>query len=183
MSDAIESVSSTERRPIALVTGASAGIGEAIARELAARDHDLVIVARDSARLDTLARELSASYGGAVEVLAADLGDASQLAKVEARVADGERPLDVVVNNAGFGTSGEFHMLDIEREEAEIRLNVLALVRLTHAALGAMVPRGRGGVLNVASLASLQPTARMAVYGATKAFVSSFTQAVHEEVR
>jgi short-subunit dehydrogenase len=176
-------ISPQPARPTALVTGASAGIGEAIARELAARGNDVVVVARDAARLDTLARELSASYGVEAEVLVADLIDPSQLAKVEARVSDPERPIDVLVNNAGFGTAGDFSTLDVSREESEIRLNVVALTRLTHAALGPMLDRGRGGILNVASLASFQPTAHMAVYGATKAFVSSFTQAVHEEVR
>lgn len=183
MSEADATGSTPRPRPSALVTGASAGIGAAIARELAARGNNLVVVARDTARLDTLARELMASYGGEVEVLGADLIDSSQLAKVEARVADPERPLDVLVNNAGFGTAGDFATLDVEREESEIRLNVVALVRLTRAALEPMLARGHGAILNVASLAAYQPTAHMAVYGATKAFVSSFTQAVHEEVR
>ncbi len=173
----------TSVRPVALVTGASAGIGEALARELAARGNDLVIVARDTGRLDALANQLHSAHGSEVEVIGADLVDPSQLAKVEARLADADRPLDIVVNNAGFGTVGEFHTLPIDGDEREIRLNVVALVRLTHAALGPMVVRGSGGILNVSSLAGFQPTARMATYGATKAFVSSFTQAVHEEVK
>jgi short-subunit dehydrogenase len=173
----------TDPRPVALITGASAGIGDALARELAARGNDLVVVARDTGRLDALAAELHGLHGVDVEVIGADLIDPSQLAKVEARAADADRPLDIVVNNAGFGTVGEFHTMAIDTDEREIRLNVVALVRLTHAALGPMVARGSGGILNVSSLAGFQPTARMATYGATKAFVTSFTQAVHEEVK
>lgn len=170
-------------RPTALVTGASAGIGEAFARRLAAEGHDLVVVARDKARLAALADELENLHGIAVEVLPADLTDRDQLASVEARVADSDRPLDLLINNAGFGTVGTFNTMPVEREEDEIALNVLALVRLTHAALGPMLDRGHGGILNVSSLAGQQATPGMATYGATKAFVTSFTQAVREEVR
>lgn len=167
----------------ALVTGASTGIGEAIARELATRGFDLVVVARDRTRLETLAAELNAQQGTNVEVLAADLTEPSELAKVEARVADGTPAIDVLVNNAGYGTVGEFHTLDVEREQNEVQLNVVALLRLTHAALGPMVARGSGGILNVASIGAFQPIARMATYGATKAFVGSLSQAIHEEVK
>lgn len=174
---------STTTRPVALVTGASAGIGRAFASALADRGHDLVLVARDTERLEALARELGAAYGATAEVLTADLSDPAALGTVEVRIADVDRPIDLVVNNAGFGTSGPFTSLPIEREDQEIRLNVLALVRLTHAALGAQVERGRGGVINVASIAGYQPTPGNATYGATKAFVRSFSQAVHEELK
>jgi short-subunit dehydrogenase len=167
----------------ALVTGASAGIGAAFAARLAARGDGVVLVARDEARLDALAADLSARHGVATEVLAADLTDSAQLATVEARLADRERPIDVLVNNAGFGTNGRFAELDRETESREVGLNVVALVRLTHAALGAMVERRSGAVLNVSSLAGFQPTPGNATYGATKAFVTSFTQSVHEELR
>jgi short-subunit dehydrogenase len=173
----------TNARPVALVTGASSGIGRAFVLALADRGHDLVLVARDTERLEALATELRAAYGAAAEVLTADLSDSAALATVEARVADPDRPVDLVINNAGFGTSGKFAELAIEREEQEIRLNVLALVRLTHAAVKAQVGRGRGGVINVASLAGYQPTPDNATYGATKAYVLSFSQAVHEELR
>jgi short-subunit dehydrogenase len=163
-------------RPVALVTGASAGIGTVFAQRLAADGYDLVLVARDRERLEKLAAELPTD----VEVLAADLTDAADLARVEARCAAG---LDVLVNNAGFGTAGDFAELDVDGEEREIRLNVLALMRLTHAAVGPMVARGSGGILNVSSLAGYQPGPWNATYAATKAFVSSFTQAVHEEVK
>jgi hypothetical protein len=166
-------------RPVALVTGASAGIGEAFAYELAARGHDLVLVARDRDRLDALAARLDAQHGASCEVLAADLTDDEQLAAVEARARD----VDLLVNNAGFGTFGSFYELDLDTEVREIALNVVALVRLTHAAAGAMVARGRGGILNVSSLAGFQPGVTNATYSATKAFVTSFTEALHEELK
>jgi short-subunit dehydrogenase len=167
----------------ALVTGASAGIGAAFASQLAARGHRVVLVARDRDRLATLAADLTARHGAETEVLAADLTDPAQLATVEARLSDRDRPVEVLVNNAGFGTNGRFAELDRDTEAREVNLNVVALVRLTHAALAPMVERGHGGVLNVSSLAGGQPTPGNATYGATKAFVSSFTQSLHEEMR
>src|SRR5258708_17362233 len=165
--------------PVALITGASVGIGEQFARQLSERDHDVVLVARDAARLDALAKEIEGRKGARAEVLVADLTDEAQLAAVEARA----RQVDLLVNNAGFGTFGPFHSLDIETELREINLNVIALVRLTHAAASAMVERGRGGILNVSSLAGFQPGPSNATYGPTKAFVTSFTEAVHEELK
>ena len=100
-----------------------------------------------------------------------------------ARIADAERPIDLVVNNAGFGTTGAFHELDVDRLSDEIGLNVDALTRLTHAALATMVPRRRGWVLNVSSFASFQPAPRLAVYAATKAYVTSLSESLHEEVK
>jgi len=170
-------------RPIALVTGASAGIGNAFAHGLAQQGHDLVVVARDTARLDALAKELGAAHGTVTDVLGADLSDPVQLAIVEARLADAERPVELLVNNAGFGTVGHFKDLPIDREVQEIALNVVALTRLTHAALPNMLERRTGGVLNVASIAAYQPTPGNATYGATKAFVHSLSQGIHEELR
>jgi uncharacterized protein len=167
----------------ALVTGASAGIGTAFATQLAARGDGVVLVARDRDRLDALAGVLAGSHGVATEVLVADLTDPDQLASVEARLGDRDRPIDVLGNNAGFGTNGRFAELDRDTEAREIGLNVVALVRLTHAAVAPMIERGSGGVLNVSSLAGGQPTPGNATYGATKAFVTSFTQSLHEEVR
>jgi uncharacterized protein len=167
----------------ALVTGASAGIGEAFAQELASRDHDLVLVARRADRLEAYAARLIAAHGVDVEVLAADLGAPEGIATVVTRIADASRPVDLLVNNAGIGTSGSFWELPIDGEVATIQLNVVALVELTHAALGTMVPRNRGGVINVSSLGAYQPVPFNATYGATKAFVSSFTNAVCEELR
>ena len=166
-------------RPVALVTGASSGIGEAFARALAARGHDLVVVARTEAALRSLADSVSVD----VEVLAADLATEDGVAAVEARLRSGDRPVDLLVNNAGFGTTGKFAELPIDEEDKEIRLNVLALTRLTGAAVPGMVGRGHGGVVNVASIAAFQPTPGTATYGGTKAYVLSFTQALREELR
>jgi short-subunit dehydrogenase len=116
-------------------------------------------------------------------VLPADLETAEGVASVETRLGDATRPVELLVNNAGFGTSGLFHELPIESEVSEINLNVIAVVRLTRAAVGPMVERGHGGVINVSSVGAYQPTPNSATYSATKAFVSSFTNAVHEELR
>lgn len=166
----------------ALVTGASVGIGHAFAQELAARGHNLVVVARDEARLNDLAKSVAEQHSVNVEVMVADLTDEHALARVEERLRDDAMPIDVLVNNAGFGSFGHFADLDVDVEARMVALNVTALLRLTHAALPGMIARGAGGVLNVSSLAGFQPSARIATYGATKAFVTSFTQAVHEEV-
>ena len=126
-------------RPIAMVTGASAGIGRAFAEQLAARGHDLVVVARDTGRLEALAKELDALHGTSVEVLTADLSGGEGIARAEVRVIDEARPVALLVNNAGFGTVGRFHELPVSREVTEIGLNVVAVARLTHAALPGMV--------------------------------------------
>ena len=136
------------------------------------------MVARRADRLEDLARRFPN-----IEVLVADLGDAEQLATVEARVGDGDRPIDLVVNNAGFGTSGRFHEADVDRLTAEVGLNVTALTRLSHAAITAMTPRGRGYLLNVSSMVSFQPAPLLAVYTATKAYVTSLSESLHEEAR
>jgi short-subunit dehydrogenase len=172
------------QRPRALVTGASSGIGKAFAERLAADGYDLVVVARDVERLEQLSAGLKAAHGADVEVLPADLGDAEQLATVEARVAQLDRAaaIELLVNNAGFGSGGAFHELPIGPEVAQIQLNIVALVRLTHAALSAMVPRRSGAVINVASLGGFQPSPGVATYSATKSFVLNFTEAIHEEL-
>ena len=167
----------------ALVTGASSGIGEAFARQLAARGHDLVVVARRADRLAALAESVTRSHGRVVEVLEADLTDPAGLGRVTQRCADPERPLDLLVNNAGHGTLGRFWELPRAGETASVALNVTALVECTHAALGPMVARGSGGVINVSSLGAYQPLPLNATYGATKAFVSSFTNSLAEELR
>lgn len=168
-----------ERR--ALVTGASSGIGAAFARRLARDGYDLIIVARDQARLEREARELQKEHGVHVQVLPADLTRPDQCRKVEGHAA--EARLNLLVNNAGFGTVGPFSDLDVDREEEEIRLNVIALVRLTRAVLPGMLQRNEGAIINVSSVAAMQPTPFNATYGATKAFVNSFTEAVAEEIR
>jgi hypothetical protein len=168
-------------RPTALVTGASSGIGQAFARLLAARTHDLVLVARRQDRLERLAKELDARHGVGVEVLAADLTAPAGVAEVERRLADDARPVELLINNAGFGTAGSFAGMDVDREENLIRLNVLAVVRLTHAALGGMLARGHGGVINVSSTAGFQPIPGWSTYAASKAFVSRFTEGIAGE--
>lgn len=162
----------------ALITGASSGIGAAMVRELGRAGIPQVVVARRGDRLE----ELAAAFPD-VEVLAADLADPAGLAAVEARLIDAQRPIDLVVNNAGFGTSGTFAELDADRLDEEVRLNIGALTRLSRAALGVMVPRKRGFLLNVSSVAGFQPAPRLAVYAATKAYVTSLSESLHEEVR
>lgn len=162
----------------ALVTGASSGIGEAMARLLADAGVPQVIVARRTERLDALA----AQYAG-IEVLTADLVTDAGVQLVATRIASTRQPIDLVVNNAGFGTSGPFHETDPDRMVDEIAVNVRALTRLSRAALGAMVPRGNGYLLNVSSVASFQPAPLLAVYAATKAYVTNLTESLHEEVR
>lgn len=174
---------SEKRWDRALVTGASSGIGEAFARQLGAAGTDLVVVARTEEKLRALADEVRERSGVDVEVLVADLSDAGAVAAIERRAGADHEPVDLVVNNAGYGFSGPFVDLPIDAEVAEIELNVTALVRLTHAALSRMVAAGAGNVINVASVAAFQPSPESATYSATKAFVLSFSQSVHEEVR
>ena len=164
----------------ALVTGASSGIGESFARLLAGRGTDLVIVARRADLLDRLARELVERYRVAVEVVAADLTDPARRAEVEARLRD--EPVELLVNNAGHGAFGPFADVPLDDHLAQVELNVTALVRLTHAALPGMVERGRGGILNVASMAGFAPSPGSATYGATKAYVAAFSESLHAEV-
>jgi short-subunit dehydrogenase len=173
---------SGRKRPTALVTGASAGLGRVFAERLAADGHDLVVVARDEGRLQTLAAHVGKRHRAHVEVLPADLSRRKGLRAVEERIA-ALPPLALLVNNAGFGTAGAFAELDVEGEEDEIRLNVLALVRLTRAALPAMLARGRGAIINVSSMAGFQPGPYSATYAATKAYVTSFTESLAEELR
>jgi uncharacterized protein len=169
----------TRRR--ACVTGASSGIGEVFARRLARDQYDLMLVARDAVRLEALAEELHHRHGIEARVHAADLTDRAALEGLSAELA--ASPPTLLVNNAGFGTVGRFAELDVVREEELVRLNVWAVLRLTRAVLPGMIERGHGGVINVSSLAGEQPTPYNASYGASKAFVTSFSQSVAEELR
>ncbi len=169
-------------RGCALVTGASTGLGAVFATALARTQHDVILVARSRQRLETLAQQLWQNYGVVAEVCVADLTQPEALQQIEEKILCEPR-LDVLVNNAGFGTTGPFAKLDPQREEEQIRLNVIALVRLTRAALPGMVARGSGAIINLSSLAALLPGPYDATYGATKAFVNSFTEAIHEELR
>lgn len=162
----------------ALVTGASSGIGLELARQLAADGTELVVVARNGERLDELASELDV----ACQVLAADLADPTELSYVEDRLRQRDEPIDLLVNNAGFGFQGAFHELDLEREAAVVDVNVVAVHRLAHIAAGQMVEAGRGGILNVSSMSGFMATPGSATYSATKAFVTALSEAMHSEL-
>ncbi len=164
---------------IALITGATAGLGAAFARRLAREHHDLVLVARDPARLDQAATALGAEHGIGVDVLSADLSGEDACGRVAARLADADRPIDLLVNNAGIGLGRGFLGSPVEDSVRLTDLNVLAVLRLTHAALPAMLARGRGDILNVSSVAGFTPGPRDATYSASKAWVTTFSEALH----
>jgi short-subunit dehydrogenase len=165
----------------ALVTGASGGIGEAFARQLAAAGTHVVLVARSADKLQALADELGSHVH--VDVLAADLADGDQLATVEQRVASVDHPVDLLINNAGYGFNDQFGEISVDDEEAEIRVNVIALMRLCHAAARRMPATGGGAIVNVSSVAAFQPAPESANYSATKAYVTSFSQSLHDELK
>ncbi|MDT0186620.1 SDR family oxidoreductase [Microbacterium sp. ARD31] len=163
-----------------LITGATAGIGLEFAHQLAGRGDDLVLVARDAQRLEAVAEELRRAHQVEVEVLVADLVDRDQLATVEARLADRARPVDLLVNNAGFGLKQRFLDNSADDETAMLEVLVTAVLRLSHAALGAMAERGHGGIINVSSVAAFLPRGS---YSAAKAWVNSFSEWAHLEYR
>jgi short-subunit dehydrogenase len=156
----------------ALITGPTSGIGNAFARRLAADGHDLVLVSRDSVRLEELAHGLRSTYGVDVEVLVADLGDDEGCRSIEKRLSDGAA-IDLLVNNAGFSLNTRFVTGDIEDEEAMLRVLVRAVLRLTRAAVPGMISRGHGAVINVSSVAGFVP---QGTYSAAKAWVTAFSQ-------
>ncbi|KRA84071.1 SDR family NAD(P)-dependent oxidoreductase [Altererythrobacter sp. Root672] len=166
----------------ALVTGASSGLGRGIARRLAERGMSVVLTGRNAARLDETARQIRTIVPGAeLETVVADLSTKLGVAALLAHI--GERPVEVLVNNAGFGTYGAFAGADAVREDEEIAVDVAAVVTLARAFLPGMIVRGSGGILNVASTIAFQPAPSQAVYGASKAFVLSFSQALWGEAR
>jgi short-subunit dehydrogenase len=162
----------------ALITGASSGIGVAIAGELARRGHALTLVARRADRLRELADRIGGEHGVRVEWISVDLMDASERDRIPAEVAARGQVVDLLVNDAGMGTSGAFHELPLDKELQMVRLNVEAMVALCGAFLPGMVERGSGGVLNVASVSGFMPVPQQATYSASKAFVLTFTEAL-----
>jgi hypothetical protein len=167
----------------ALITGASAGIGSCIARELAARGHNVVLVARRKQRLDDLARQLTAEYGVSAQTLSCDLAKPASRGRLPGRITELGLDVEVLVNNAGFATNGPFHEADPERELQQVRLDVEAVVALSSAFIPSMVKRRRGAVLNVSSTAGMQPLPYSAGYSAAKAYVLTFSEALHHELR
>ncbi|MGH7895618.1 MAG: SDR family NAD(P)-dependent oxidoreductase [Candidatus Binatia bacterium] len=167
---------------IALVTGASSGIGEALARRIARDGHAVGLVARRMDRLETLAAEIRSKHKVNAHVFGADLTQPTAVRAVTDAVAERGLVVDWLVNNAGFGTFGRFHEMPVGRELEEIRLNVEALVELTGRCTPGMVARGRGVVMNVSSVGGFVPSPYMATYTATKAFVLSFSEAIGAEL-
>lgn len=165
-----------------LITGASSGIGEEVARKIAERGYNVTLVARRIDRLTELAAELKREHGVTADTVECDLTDSAALKKLLDGVKKSGKHIDILVNNAGCGTEGNF--VDTKEKPAlgQIELNVLALTALTHAVLPAMIKRGNGAVLNVASVAAFQPIPRQAVYAATKAYVLSFSNAIGKEL-
>jgi len=163
----------------ALVTGATAGIGHAFCRELAERGTDLVIVARNRARLENVSDELRAKHSIKVEILAADLSKRPALQRVAKRLANRDRPIDLLVNNAGFGVSTSFLKGDLADEEAMLDVLCRAVLVLSHAGALSMKDRGRGAIINVSSVAGFVP---MGTYAAAKAWVTAFTETLAHEL-
>ncbi|MBL7487989.1 SDR family oxidoreductase [Frankia sp. AgB1.9] len=171
------------RGQTALVTGASGGIGLAFAHEFAARGADVVLVARSEDKLRANAVEITRRHAVHAELIAVDLEQSDAVDEISHRLDAANRPVDILVNNAGFATHGDVATADPARLRAQIRLNTLAVVDLTTRFLPAMTARHQGIIINVASTAAYQPVAHMAVYGATKAFVLSFTEALWAEAK
>ncbi len=160
-------------RGLAVVTGGTAGIGLSFAEQLAARGHDLLLVARDELRLASVSRRLAADHDVTVETLVADLADRDGQRTLEQRLADPDRPVALLVNNAGFGLKAPLLDNDVEAEQQMLDVLVTAVMRLTHAALGAMVERGEGAVVNVSSVAGFLPRG---TYGASKSYVTALSE-------
>ncbi len=167
----------------ALVTGASSGLGAEFAVQLAARGHDLVLVARSADRLEELAGRLRAEHGVSAHVLVQDLTEPDAARRIGAELTARSLTVDLLVNNAGFGTCGRFEEIDGARDHDQLMVNVVALVDLTHELLPGMLARGSGSVVNVASTAAFQPSPYFSVYAASKTFVLNFGLALRQEYR
>lgn len=170
-------MASTATKPLAAITGASSGIGLAFAKKLAPT-HDLLLIARRRELLEALAADLSTRHGSHVTILAADLTEADDLIRIATRVA-AQPSLELLINNAGFGNRGLFWQTDLDTIDKMHRLHINAVLRLTHAVLGALVARNRGAIINVASVAAFAQRAGNASYGATKSWLATFTEGLH----
>ena len=170
-------------RPLALVTGASAGLGVEFAKLLAKDGYDLVLVARRLDRLEELAKSLQSQHGITTYCVSVDLSLPDAAVTVDKYLKDHQLQVEVLINNAGFGALGQFVDIDLQEQLRMIQVNVSTLVHLTGLLLPGMIARGKGRVMNVASTAAFQPGPLMAMYYATKAFVLSFSEAVHHEIR
>ena len=166
---------------VALVTGASSGIGAIYADRLARRGYDLILVARNQDRLKALAGRLIGSTGRSVDIIAADLNDKADLARIEARLRN-DTNITLLVNNAGVGAAAPLVASDVDKMDEMIRLNVGALTRLTYAAAPGFVARGNGAIINIASVVAISPETLNGVYGGTKAFVLAFSQSLQHEL-
>ncbi|SCU75250.1 Short-chain dehydrogenase of various substrates pecificities [Cupriavidus necator] len=165
----------------ALITGASSGIGAIYAERLARRGHDLILVARNRARLEALARRITDDTGRSVEIMTADLGQAADVRRIE-EILHTDASITTLVNNAGFGGAAPLLESDVDTMQAMIELNVTALTRLTYAAAPAFVARGEGTIINIASIVAVAPEGLNGVYGGSKAFVLAFTQSLQHEL-
>ena len=166
----------------ALITGASSGIGAAFARQMASRGHDLVLAARRLDHLEAIAAEVRQQHGVRVEVVVADLSSPAEVQRVERHIA-GSRSVDLLINNAGFGTVGYFGEIDLDKQLEMIQVHLVASVRLTRAVLPGMISAGRGAIINVSSPAAFIPTPGNATYSGTKAFLTAFSEALAAELR
>ena len=173
----------SQQEKFALITGASGGIGAAFARALAARGKRLVLVARSNDKLQALKNEIAAKHPVRTEVIVQDLSEGGAAAHLAASVRGLGIDIDLLVNNAGFGAQGEFWKVPLERQLQMLRLNIATLTELTYLFLPAMVERRAGGIINLSSTACFQPVPYTSVYAATKAYVTSFSMALAEEVR
>lgn len=175
------SLATQSAKGTAVITGASTGIGAIYASRLARIGYDLIIIARNHHRLNQMASHITADTARNVEVLAADLGDAQQLAAVERRLRD-DASITLLVNNAGVGTHTPLLTSDVDQMQAMINLNVVALTRLTYSVVPGFVERGAGAIIKISSIVSLAPELLNGVYGGTKAFVLAFSQSLHHEL-
>jgi short-subunit dehydrogenase len=170
-----------QTKPTALITGASSGIGEAFARQLASEKYNLILVARRKEKLAELASELESAHSITVDMVIADLSTEGGIASVEGLISGG-RDVDLLVNNAGFGTTGAFVEVDPKKQNAMMSLHVDACVRLSRAVLPGMIERRQGGIINLSSISSFFPVPNRTVYGATKAAMNQFSNSLAYEV-